>query len=123
MSSGQGFEGFVGPISYEADGDKMRLSFTADAHHLNGDGFIYGGMMMSLASGVLGELARKVADGQPTKPLSINCDFAGPGHADKPVRGVAEITRKTRTVLFASAELCSGDSLMLTATAVYQLGD
>ncbi len=123
MSSPSAFEAHVGPISYTHAGNGASLTFTIDAHHLNGDGYIHGGMMMTLASGVLGELARTVSGGAPTAPLSVNCDFVGPGPKDAAVVGKAEVTRQTRTVLFTSAELRADGKLMMTATGVYRIGD
>jgi uncharacterized protein (TIGR00369 family) len=123
MSSQSAFESHVGPISYTRSDDGASLSFTIDEHHLNGDGYIHGGMMMTLASGVLGELARAASKGAQTAPLSVNCDFVGPGPKGAAVVGKAEITRQTRTVLFTSAELRADGKLMMTATGVYRIGD
>ena len=122
MTLSAGFEQFVGPISYERGEDDLKLTFTIADHHLNGDGFLHGGMMMTLASAVLGQLARETAEGAETAPLSLNCDFVGPGRGGAAVVGTAEITRRTRTVLFASAELRAGDQLMMTVTGVYRIG-
>lgn len=123
MSSPSAFETHVGPISYTSSDDGASLSFIIDEHHLNSDGYIHGGMMMTLATGVLAELARTAAKGAPTAPLSVNCDFVGPGPKGAAVVGTAEITRQTRTVLFTSAELRADGKLMMTATGVYRIGD
>lgn len=121
-----GFEQFVGPITYDPSaglsGEETRICFTISDQHLNGDGFLHGGMIMTLASAVLGQLARGSAGEAKTVPLSINCDFVGPGRAGAQVSGTAEITRRTRSVLFASAELRADDTLMMTATGVYRIG-
>jgi len=122
MTSPAGFEQFVGPIAYEQSGDDTKLSFTIADQHLNGDGFLHGGMMMTLASAVLGQLARQSAGEAPSAPLSVNCDFVGPGKPGASVSGTAEITRRTRSVIFASAELRADDKLMMTATGVYRIG-
>jgi len=122
MTSLAGFEQFVGPIAYEQSGDDTKLSFTIADQHLNGDGFLHGGMMMTLASAVLGQLARQSAGDSPSAPLSVNCDFVGPGKPGAKVSGTAEITRRTRSVIFASAELRADDQLMMTATGVYRVG-
>ena len=122
MNGPAGFEQFVGPIEFVQAEDETKLSFTISNQHLNGDGFLHGGMMMTLASAVLGQLARHSADGAVTSALSINCDFVGPGKPGAKVSGTAEITRRTRSVLFAAAELYAGDQLMMTATGVYRIG-
>ncbi len=122
MNGPAGFEQFVGPIEFVQAEDETKLSFTISDQHLNGDGFLHGGMMMTLASAVLGQLARHSAEGAATSALSINCDFVGPGKPGAVVSGSAEITRRTRSVLFAAAELYAGDQMMMTATGVYRIG-
>ncbi len=121
MTVSTGFEQFVGPISCEPSRADMKLGFTIADHHLNGEGNLHGGMMMTLANAVLDQLVRETADGAPTVPLSLNCDFVGPARAGAPVTGTAEITRRTRTVLFVSAELRAAEQLIMTATGVYRM--
>ncbi|MEQ9518685.1 MAG: PaaI family thioesterase [Parvibaculum sp.] len=121
MRDTSAFEQYVGPITYTEDAGDTMLQFTIKDQHLNGDGFLHGGMMMTLASSALSTLVRHVSDGAVSAPLSINCDFVGPGPAGAAVIGRASITRRTRTVVFASVELHADGKLMMSATAVYRL--
>lgn len=82
-------------------------------------------MMMTLASIVLGDVARQATNekqpGARVNPLSLNCDFVSAGETGETVEGVAEVTRATRTVLFISGELRAGARILMTATGVYSI--
>jgi acyl-coenzyme A thioesterase PaaI-like protein len=117
----QGFGGFAGPVFR---GGEVFI-FDIAPQHLNSDERLHGGMMMSLASIVLGEVARETAAnaeaGAETRPLSINCDFVSAGAAGERVEGRAHVTRATRTVLFISGDLKVGERVLMTATGVYAI--
>ncbi len=125
MSSRQvdtsGFGAYAGPVLR----DGSRFTFEIAPHHLNADERLHGGMMMTLASIVLGDVARQAANekqpGAHVNPLSLNCDFVSAGETGETVEGVAEVTRATRTVLFISGELRAGARILMTATGVYSI--
>lgn len=126
MSSTQvdqsGFGAYAGPV-LRKDGDAF--TFEIAEHHLNGDERLHGGMMMTLASIVLGEVAKQTVaaktPGAKVRPLSLNCDFVSAGEKGDVVEGKAEVTRATRTVLFISGDLRVGERILMTATGVYAI--
>lgn len=125
MSSTQvdqsGFGAYAGPV-LRKDGDAF--TFEIAEHHLNGDERLHGGMMMTLASIVLGEVAKQTVaerQGAKVRPLSLNCDFVSAGEKGDVVEGRAEVTRATRTVLFISGDLRVGTRILMTATGVYAI--
>lgn len=126
MSSKQvdtsGFGAYAGPVRRD---DAGGFTFEIAEHHLNGDDRLHGGMMMTLASIVLGTVAKETAaeksEGAKVRPLSLNCDFVSAGEKGDVVEGHAEVTRATRTVLFISGELRVGSRMLMTATGVYAI--
>lgn len=112
----EGFGGFAGPVMRGEDGSGALFLFDIARQHLNGDDRLHGGMMMSLASIVMGEVA-----GGAARPLSVNCDFVSAGEPDERVEGRAQVTRATRSVLFISGELRVGSRVLMTATGVYAI--
>lgn len=120
----KGFGGFAGPVMRGEDKDGAVFLFDIAQQHLNGDDRLHGGMMMSLASIVMGEtanLAVAAQDGATARPLSLNCDFVSAGEPGERVEGRAEVTRATRSVLFISGELRVGGRILMTATGVYAI--
>lgn len=120
----KGFGGFAGPVVHGEDKDGAVFLFDIAQQHLNGDDRLHGGMMMSLASIVMGEVANLAAaaqDGATARPLSLNCDFVSAGEPGDRVEGRAEVTRATRSVLFINGELRVGSRILMTATGVYAI--
>jgi acyl-coenzyme A thioesterase PaaI-like protein len=117
----EGFGDFAGPVFRKGE----VFVFDIAPQHLNSDERLHGGMMMSLASIVLGEIAREAAAGAEagaaTRPLSVNCDFVSAGMTGERVEGRARVTRATRTVLFISGELKVGERVLMSATGVYAI--
>lgn len=119
----KGFAGFVGPVLHGRDAEGEVFLFDIAPQHLNGADRLHGGMMMTLAAIVMGEVAHAAAnrekDGGETRPLSLNCDFVSAGEAGERVEGRASVTRATRSVLFMSGDLKVGSRILMTATGVY----
>tara|TARA_R110002110_G_scaffold30881_1_gene109212 strand:- start:1281 stop:1682 length:402 start_codon:yes stop_codon:yes gene_type:complete len=118
-----GFGAFAGPVLRAQDDDCF--TFQIAEHHLNGADRLHGGMMMTLASIVLGQVAKDAIAakqaGASLRPLSLNCDFVSAGEKGETVEGRAEVTRATRTVLFISGELSAGGRMLMTVTGVYAI--
>ncbi|MFZ2467532.1 MAG: PaaI family thioesterase [Parvibaculum sedimenti] len=121
----KGFGGFTGPVYRGHDAKGEVFIFDVAAQHLNGGDRLHGGMMMTLASMVLGEAAKSAAEksepGADARALSLNCDFVSAGERDERVECRATITRATRSVLFIAGELCVGSRILMSATGVYAI--
>ena len=121
----EGFGGFAGPVMSNANAEDPVFLLDIAKQHLNGDQSLHGGMMMSLMSIVMGEVAQMKASarsaGTKTRPLSLNCDFVSAGKPGERVEGRAIITRATRSVLFMSGSLTVGERILMTATGVYAI--
>lgn len=121
----KGFAGFAGPVLHGRDAEGEVFLFDIAPQHLNGADRLHGGMMMTLAAIVMGEVAHASANrtdgGGEARPLSLNCDFVSAGEAGERVEGRAQVTRATKSVLFMSGNLKVGDRILMTATGVYAL--
>ncbi|MGB5949557.1 MAG: PaaI family thioesterase [Parvibaculum sp.] len=119
----KGFAGFAGPVFRGHDVNGEVFVFDIAEQHLNGADRLHGGMMMTLASIVLGEVARSAAQardaGADVRLLSINCDFVSAGERGERIEGRAEVTRATKSVLFISGDLRVGPRMLMTASGVY----
>jgi acyl-coenzyme A thioesterase PaaI-like protein len=118
-----GYGGFTGPIHRQQRPDGVRFAMRIAPHHLNGIDRMHGGMTMSLASLVMGEVARaEAASRSPAaraKTLSFNCDFVSAGELGDVVTGEAQVTRATRSVLFLSGTFKVGPRILMTASGIY----
>ena len=114
-----GFNKYVGPVWQAPDGVDFLLDIREE--HLNGGGALHGGMMMALADIVMGRTVGDALEGQKALTISLNCDFIGPSKLGERVRGVATITRKTRSIVFINCELAVGERTIMTATGIWKI--
>jgi acyl-coenzyme A thioesterase PaaI-like protein len=114
-----GFNKYVGPVWQSPDGAEFLLD-VRDVH-LNGGGALHGGMAMALADIVMGRTVQDALEGARAMTISLNTDLIGPAKLGDRIRGTATITRKTRSIVFISAELTVEGKPILTATGLWKI--
>ena len=114
-----GFNAYAGPIFRRTDGD--HFLFNIQAQHLNGGGALHGGMAMGVADIVMGRTVRLAIDPERAATISLNCDFIAGAKLGDQVIGRAQITRRTRTIVFVSCQLTVDDRPILTATGIWKI--
>ena len=132
MTSGEGpAPGFVesksrgpftthnGPVYHKPDEPFVR-GFRALPHHANGFGIVHGGWLMAFTDGVLGAAVYEAAKSR-SVTLRMNADFIGMVRLGEWVEGRGLVTRATRSLVFARAELRAGGKVVLTAEGVFKL--
>ena len=109
-----------GPVYHKTDGGVFRQGFRVLAHHCNGHGIVHGGWLSAFTDGVLGAAVWRETKA-PSVTLRLNVDFLDMVRPGEWVEGVAHVTRATRTLAFARAELACGSRKVLTAEGVFKL--
>jgi acyl-coenzyme A thioesterase PaaI-like protein len=117
--STSGFNKHVGPIWQSPDGS--HFLFDIRDVHLNGGGTLHGGMAMALADIVMGRTVRNALQDAKALTISLNCDLIGASKLGDRVKGVATITRRTRSMVFISGELSVEGKPILTATGIWKI--
>lgn len=114
-----GFNAHVGPVFHnEANGE---FRFTVRPEHLNGGAAIHGGMLMALTDIVMGRTVNLALEGASASTVSLNCDFIGPVKEGETILARANITRRTRSIVFISATLSVGERTVMTATGLWKI--
>jgi acyl-coenzyme A thioesterase PaaI-like protein len=119
-----GFNVFAGPIyrlEDEKGGEIKHFAFLPEQKHMNGSGAVHGGMLMTFADVSMSQAARSVFDGVGCNTVSLSCDFVSPGKLGELIESHVRVTRKTRTMVFISAEVTSGDKPLLVATGLWKV--
>ena len=108
-----------GPVYHNVT-DKFVRGFRALGHHCNTHGIVHGGWLMAFTDGVLGAA---VWDATKTRAVTLrmNSDFIAMVRAGEWVEGRGVVTRATRSLVFARAELTVGGKIVLTAEGVFKL--
>lgn len=105
-----GFTHTIGALERSADGALYR--FATGAEHAATDGSVSRGLKMTLMDSVLWAVVLGATHGRLDPPsgegattVTLNCDFTGVAQAGEVLFGTGTVTRRTRTVVFASGEL------------------
>ncbi len=118
----QGFNAYVGPFLYgtRADGSG-HLVLELREEHMNGGGMVHGGLLMTVADVMLGKAVNEAADGAACSTMTLNTDFLAAGKGDAPLEATAEITRRTRSMVFVTGKVFQEDKILLTATGIWKI--
>lgn len=119
-----GFNAYVGALLHDpakAAGEARRFAFLPGPKHLNGGGALHGGFLMTIADNVLGFTAHEQTEGRIASTVTLNTDFLAGGVADQPLWGRAQITRKTRSLIFVGGDLSQNGKLLMTATGIWKI--
>ncbi|MGB0342029.1 MAG: PaaI family thioesterase [Parvibaculales bacterium] len=103
------FENHAGPffMKHDPEHGKHLSAFIAEARHMNGGGFLHGGMLMSFADYALFVIAADVmAEGQHSVTVSCQTEFLkGAAPLGQPVFADGEVTRNTRSLIFVRGRI------------------
>lgn len=109
-----------GPLYHKIDGDAFWHGFRALPRHCNGVGIVHGGWLSSFADGVLATAVWRATNTR-SVTLRLNVDFLGMVRPGEWVEGSAVVTRATRSLAFARAEVHCGGRQVLSAEGVFKL--
>ncbi|HEY1709289.1 MAG TPA: PaaI family thioesterase [Rhizomicrobium sp.] len=119
-----GFNIFAGPIyrlGDENQGEIKHFAFVPEQKHMNGSGAVHGGMLMTFADVSMSQTARSMFEGNGCNTVSLSCDFVSPGKLGALIESRVRVTRKTRSMVFLSAEVVSNGMPLLIATGLWKV--
>lgn len=115
--AGGEFHKMMGPVWLHPDG---RTGIRVEARHTNPIGITDGGFVMTLADHTCGFAIFAAAHSSRAVTVSLNCDFMGSARVGEWIECRPIITRRTRTLAFARAEITCGDRLLLVASGIWK---
>lgn len=125
-----GFIDLIGPVDVlpGADGEGASgddsLGFVVAPRHLDRAGQAHPGMLTAFADHVLATLARAAvaeAGGAGVAAVSLNCDFIGTVAVGETVTGTAQLTRRTRSLVFVAGTLRASGRPVLSANGIWKV--
>ncbi|MEI9991291.1 MAG: PaaI family thioesterase [Rhizomicrobium sp.] len=117
-----GFNLHAGPIwRLPADGEVRRFALAVTDKHMNSSGSVHGGMLMTFADIAMSQTARAVSDAPACSTVSLTCDFVGPGKLGEILEARVRVTRRTRTMVFLSADIVVGTRAVAVATGLWKI--
>jgi acyl-coenzyme A thioesterase PaaI-like protein len=119
----EGFIGLVGPFWSMPSGDENvapRFAFMAEKKHHNRRGVVQGGMLMTFADRSMGMTCWYANERQPQATVQLDMHFIDAVQIGEFVEAKCRVVRRTRALVFMSAELVVGDRMVATANGVWK---
>jgi acyl-coenzyme A thioesterase PaaI-like protein len=115
-----GFIGLVGPWWARKNGDSYRYAFMAQPKHHNRRGIVQGGMLMTFADRSMGMTCWYANERQPQATVQLDMHFVDAVQIGEFVEAKCQVVRRTRSLIFMSAELMVGARVVATANGVWK---
>jgi acyl-coenzyme A thioesterase PaaI-like protein len=110
----------VGPIWQRPSGDGDRYAFLAESKHHNRRGVLQGGMLMTFADRAMGRTCRHANGQRAQATVQLDVHFIDAVRIGEFVEAYCSVLRKTRALVFMSAEFKVGDRVVATANGVWK---
>ena len=116
---GDPFEDLAGPFYYRVSEDGAPVcAFRAEKKHLNGGGFLHGGLVMTFADFSLFVIARDVIDGSRTVTATFNGELVGTAREGDFVECRGEVVKAGRSMVFVRGLITCGDEPVMSFSSV-----
>lgn len=112
------FIGIVGPIWTKGEGEARRYGLLVETRHLNRQGIVHGGMIMTLADQALG---LGTHSDEPQVTVQLDTHFVSGAREGEFIEVTVRIVRRARSMIFMSAEMTVGDRVVALANGVWKL--
>jgi len=117
-----GFNLHAGPVwRLPADGEVRRFALVIADKHMNGSGYVHGGLLMTFADVAMSQTSRAVSGAETCSTVSLTCDFVGPAKLGEILEARVRVTRHTRTMVFLSADIEVDGRPVAVATGLWKI--
>lgn len=119
--STDGFQALIGPLWSKQIEGVWRWGFVADARHLNGQGVVHGGMLMTMIDQALGITVYFAAGKKPAVTIDLSVKFVDAARLGDFIEAHTTVVRTTRSLVFMSGQLTRGARPVLTAQGIWKI--
>jgi uncharacterized protein (TIGR00369 family) len=117
-----GFEHHIGPLWAKlAAPGRMKFGFLAGPHHINLQGVVHGGMLVTFVDHVLGGLVWYVSGKKVCVTATLNSDFVSAARIGDWIEGEGKVIRNGRSLIFVRGEVTVGERVVLAATGIWKV--
>jgi acyl-coenzyme A thioesterase PaaI-like protein len=115
-----GFIGLIGPFWMRPAGNSYHFAFLAEPKHHNRRGVVQGGMLMTFADRAMGMTCWYANERQPQATVQLDVHFIDAVAIGEFVAAKCTVVRRTRSLVFMSADLVVGARIVATAKGVWK---
>lgn len=116
-----GFPQTMGGFWRKSVGDTMLFGLLTDAGHLNRNGSIHGGVVLTLADHALGHTSVHAGQGRKQATIQLDVQFIAAPRAGDFMVARGTVVKMTRSIVFMRADITVGDKLVATANGVWKI--
>jgi acyl-coenzyme A thioesterase PaaI-like protein len=116
----EGFIGLIGPFWMRPVGDSYRYAFLAEPKHHNRRNVVQGGMLMTFADRSMGMTCWYANGRVPQATVQLDMHFVDAVQVGEFVEANCTVVRRTRALIFMSADLVVGPRVVATAKGVWK---
>lgn len=115
-----GIVGLVGPFWTRKSGDSHLFALKVEPKHHNRRGILHGGMLMIFADRSMGMTCWYANGQQPQATVHLDMHFVDAVQIGEFVEAKCKVVRRTRALVFMSAEFVVGERIVATANGVWK---
>lgn len=113
------FEEQSGPFYFKQQPDgSYKCAFIAEAKHMNGQGNMHGGAMMTFADYAMFVVAKPAIDGIPSVTVTCNSEFCSAAAVGEFIEATGNIVHETGSMVFVRGHIYSGERTILNFSGV-----
>ncbi|MEJ0026739.1 MAG: PaaI family thioesterase [Rhizomicrobium sp.] len=115
------FELHIGPVYEQGEKGAKRFGFRVDKHHVNMNGVVHGGMLMTFADAAFGQAAWDATDRASCVTLNMQSQFLGPAREGDWIEVAPVLTRRTRSLLFLRGDFTVDGAAVYSVSSVWKI--
>lgn len=115
------FVDLIGPLWVRTVDGVKEYGMQIEKKHLNSNGIVHGGMLMSVIDQVVSHVIFDQGDRTPMATIDMSTNFIDAVREGDWLSARAQIQRRTRSLVFVTGQLCVGDRVCLSAQAIMKL--
>lgn len=115
------FVDLIGPLWFRTIEDVKEYGMLIEARHLNSNGIVHGGMLMSVIDQVISHVIFDQGDTTPMATIDMSTNFIDAVREGDWLSARAQVQRRTRSLVFVTGQLCVGEKVCLSAQAIMKL--
>ena len=123
VESGQqkGFGDHIGPFYENLSSAPVIRAVSILPHHLNPESVVHGGLLLSFLDYIIYRaIGDELGHDEKFATINLNSNFVSAAKEGDWVMGKGEITRITRSVIFAQGEIYTEDRVIMTGSGIWK---
>ena len=101
--------------------NEYQFKATINENHLNAAGITHGGFIAAFVDAGAGTAAHRSAGNSPCVTISLELKFISAVKLGQELIGNTKIQKKTKTMVFLTSELTTGNRIVATASGIWKI--